>query len=226
MPAEGMCEERKKRPSQTAALRDTGRSGPAADRGYGTGKCYHPDPRKVNARQSFPALARPHPQPGAPTVTADERRSLIARYAGGVAAVEQALGDFSERDLTAHPIPGKWSAAEIIHHLADSETTSAIRLRKLLVEEHAVIQSYDEAAFARLLHYNDRPIAPSLEAFRAARLTTLQLLERMSEDDWKREGWHTESGRYGAEHWLEIYAQHAHGHAGQIQRLKEALGRG
>ena len=159
-------------------------------------------------------------------MTSDQRRSLIARYAEGVAAVEQALQGFPEADLIAHPIPGKWSAAEIVHHLADSETTSALRLRKLLVEDHAVIYGYDEAAYARLLHYNDRPIAPSLEAFRAARVTTSQLLERMTDADWARTGWHTESGPYGAEHWLEIYAQHAHGHADQIRRLKETLARG
>jgi hypothetical protein len=158
-------------------------------------------------------------------LTPDERRSLIARYAAGVAAVEEALQGFPERDLTAHPIAGKWSAAEIVHHLADSETTSALRLRKLLVDDHAVIHGYDQEAYARSLHYNDRPIGPSLEAFRAARISTMQVIERMTDADWAREGWHTESGRYGAERWLEIYAQHAHGHADQIRRLKETFKR-
>jgi hypothetical protein len=45
----------------------------------------------------------------------------------------------------------------------------------------------------------------------------------MSEEDWKREGWHTESGRYTAEDWLQIYAAHAHNHAAQIRRLREML---
>ena len=60
--------------------------------------------------------------------------------------------------------------------------------------------------------------------FRAARATTLQLLEHLSSDDWRREGWHTESGRYDAETWLNIYAAHAHDHAAQIRRLCEAPG--
>ena len=67
-------------------------------------------------------------------------------------------------------------------------------------------------------------VAQALEAFRAARSNTLPLLEAMSDEDWRREGWHTESGRYTAETWLEIYAAHAHGHAAQIRRLREALG--
>ena len=50
-----------------------------------------------------------------------------------------------------------------------------------------------------------------------------QLLGLMTEDDWKRAGTHTESGAYSMEDWLTIYAKHAHNHAAQIQRLREAL---
>ena len=152
-----------------------------------------------------------------------ERQELIVRYGAGVSAVGQALAGLAPGQLTAHPIAGKWSAAEIVHHLADSETTSALRLRKLLVEDKPVIQGYDQTLFAERLRYNERPIGPPLEAFRAARTTTAQLLQLMTDADWRREGWHTESGRYTPETWLEIYADHAHNHAAQITRLKEAL---
>ena len=152
-----------------------------------------------------------------------ERDSLIAQYAAGYDVVARALEGFPEARLTAHPLPGKWSAAQIVHHLADSESTSAQRLRKLLVEEHPVIQGYDQEAWASKLRYEGRELAPALEAFRAARATTVQLFAGMSEADWAREGWHTEAGLYTPETWLRIYAVHAHGHAGQIQRLKDAL---
>lgn len=157
-------------------------------------------------------------------MTAGERKELIARYAAGYEEVVSVLERFPKDKLTAHLIKGKWSAAEIIQHLADSEMTSAIRLRKLLVEERPVIQGYDENLFATRLRYNERDLAPALEAFRAARSTTVQLLERMSDEDWLREGTHTDSGRYTAEDWLRIYAAHAHGHADQIRRLRETLG--
>ena len=93
----------------------------------------------------------------------------------------------------------------------------------LLVEDNAVIQGYDQDEYAKKLRYNERDMAPALEAFRSARETTTQLLGLMTEDDWKREGTHTESGRYTTENWLTIYAAHAHGHAAQIRRLRDAL---
>lgn len=157
-------------------------------------------------------------------MTPEERAKLIAQYKNGYDEVVSALKDFPADKMTAHPLPGKWSAREIVHHLADSESTSAIRLRKLLVEDAPTIEGYDQEEFATRLKYNERDIEPALEAFRAARATTSQLFAFMSEDDWRREGQHTESGKFGVQEWLRVYAVHAHDHAEQIRKLRSALG--
>ena len=156
-------------------------------------------------------------------MTLEEREQLIAQYKGGYDEVVKALESFPADRLTAHPIPDKWSAAEIVHHLADSETASGLRLRRLLVEDHPLIQGYDQDAYAARLNYNEREIAPSLAAFRYARETAAQLFEFMTDADWHKEGTHSESGSYSSEDWLRIYAAHAHNHAAQIRRLREAL---
>ena len=153
---------------------------------------------------------------------AQTRRQLIARYKDGYREVAAALEGASEKELDARPAPGKWTAREIIHHLADSEMTSAIRLRLLVAEENAAIRAYDEKVFAAKLHYN-RPIANSLLAFQAARLATGDLLDAMTEAEFAKTGTHPEHGTYGVERWLEIYAEHAHKHADQIRRARAAV---
>ena len=157
-------------------------------------------------------------------MTAEERQQLIAQYKAGYDEVAQALNGFPPDKLTAHPIEGKWSAAEIVHHLGDSETTSGLRLRRLLSEDHPLIQGYDQDVYAAELRYNQREIDPSLDLFRTTRACTAQLFDFMTDEDWRREGTHSESGSYSAEDWLKIYAAHAHNHAAQIRRLREALG--
>ena len=152
-----------------------------------------------------------------------ERQKLITQYENGVAEVELSLADFPREQLTAKPIPGKWSACEIVQHLADSEMRAAIRLRQLLTENRPTIQAYDEELYAQRLNYNGRDIAPALDAFRGARASTAQLLAPMTDEDWAREGTHPQHPRYTADNWLEIYAAHAHNHAAQIRRLHEAL---
>jgi hypothetical protein len=149
------------------------------------------------------------------------RQALVEKYREGYRVVSDALRGISDRELDARPAPGRWSAREIVHHLADSEMTSAIRLRRLLAEDRPMIQGYDQEEFARRLHYN-RPIQASLDAFRAARQTTAEILDRLTETDWTREGTHSDSGRYTVERWLEIYAEHAHNHADQIRRARAA----
>lgn len=151
----------------------------------------------------------------------NDRAQLIARYRQGHAEVLGALDGISADELDARPGPGEWSAREIVHHLADSEMTSAIRLRRLLAEDRPVIASYDEEEFARRLHY-DRPIESSLAALRAARESTAELLGALTEDEWSREGTHSESGPYGVEDWLTVYADHAHDHADQIRTARLA----
>jgi hypothetical protein len=152
----------------------------------------------------------------------DARENLIARYKEGYRVVAEALAGAPEAELDTAPAPGKWTAREIVHHLADSEMTSAVRLRLLLATPSPHIVGYDQDEFAKRLHYQKRPIEASLDAFNAARRTTAELLDRMTEADWQREGTHTEVGRYSAERWLEIYAAHAHAHADQILVARDA----
>ena len=152
----------------------------------------------------------------------ETRRNLIARYREGPDAVRSALDGASDAELDARQADGEWTAREVVHHLADSEMTSAIRLRRLLAENDPVIHGYDEAEFARRLHY-DRPLEASLAALDAARRTSAEILDRLTDDDWVRRGTHTESGPYGVEDWLQIYAEHAHDHAEQIRTARASL---
>ena len=151
------------------------------------------------------------------------RQQLVDAYKDGYRRVVDALAGATDAELDASPGEGRWSARQVVHHLADSEMTSAIRLRMLIASDNPAIVGYDQDAFASRLYYADRPIAASLDAFGAARRSTADILDRMSEDEWLREGTHTEHGRYTVEGWLRIYATHARQHAGQIRRLATLL---
>jgi hypothetical protein len=154
----------------------------------------------------------------------EEREALIDQYAEGYAAVEAALEGISAAEWEARESPDEWCPREIIHHLADSEMTSAIRLRLLIAQEAPTIIGYDQEAFVRNL-YSERPVEPSLAAFQAARASTVPILRRLTEEQWQRTGTHSESGAYGVEEWLRIYGAHAHDHADQIRRARATVSR-
>jgi len=149
-----------------------------------------------------------------------ERHRLIDEYGRGVDAVREALEGITDAELDHRP-PDGWSPREVVHHLADSEMRSAIRLRQLLAEDAPTIQAYDEAGYASIFDYGSREIGPAMLAFEGARATTAQLLARISDDAWPRAGTHEESGPYSVEDWLRIYAAHAREHADQIRAVRD-----
>jgi hypothetical protein len=146
------------------------------------------------------------------------RAELIDRYREGPALISRVVADLSDHDLDHRPSDGGWSPREVVHHTADSEMTSAIRLRRLVAEDNPEIAGYDGDEFARRLAYGTRPVGPSLDAIHAARTTTLSILEALGEDQWNRAGTHSEMGAYSIDLWLEIYSRHCHEHAEQIER--------
>ncbi|HEY3162991.1 MAG TPA: DinB family protein [Candidatus Limnocylindrales bacterium] len=149
-----------------------------------------------------------------------QRRGLLDRYGAGIAAVRAALAGITEAELDRKPAePDGWTARQVAHHLADSESMAYIRLRRLIAEDDPFIQGYDEPEWARRLHY-DRPIETSVAVLAAVRAASLQLLQSLTPAEWERTGTHSESGPYSVEGWLEIYAGHSHDHADQIRRAR------
>jgi hypothetical protein len=147
------------------------------------------------------------------------RAALIARYRDGYAEIMRSLEGITDRELDTPEAEGEWSPRQIIHHLADSEMTAGVRLRMMVAYDQTEIIAYDPDLLANVLFY-DRPIEHSLAAFQAARDSTAEILDRMSDLDWQSTARHSEVGTYRVESWLDVYSGHAHEHADQIRRAR------
>ena len=147
-----------------------------------------------------------------------ERDTLIAQYAAGPARLKAALATVPTEAMKWRPAPGEWSAHEIICHCADSETSAYARIRLLTAETEPTIQGYDQDRWAKTLDYHSHPLEPALATVDGVRANTAALIRRLPDEAWTRAGRHTESGRYTAEEWLKIYADHLEGHARQIEQ--------
>ena len=152
-------------------------------------------------------------------MTPSEREGLIARYESGPDLLEAAIAAMPTEGLLWRPAPGSWSVHEVAVHCADSETNAHMRIRFLLGEDRPTIMGYDQAHWAIELDYHALPMATALLTVRAVRANTVPLLRRLTEAQWAREGTHSESGTYGAETWLGIYAEHLEVHARQVRRV-------
>ena len=150
-----------------------------------------------------------------------KRATLIQQFADGPARLRAALAKVPGPALKWRPVPKEWSAHEIVCHCADSETSAYSRIRFVVAEKTPTIQGYDQDNWAAVFGYHDLPLEPALAVVEAVRVSTAALIRALPEEAWTRVGHHTESGRYTAEDWLQIYADHLEGHARQIENNVE-----
>ena len=154
--------------------------------------------------------------------SAEQREALIQRYEEGSARLRDAFSRVPREAWKWKPEPHKWSAHEVVCHCADAEMNAALRIRYLVAEKSPSIQAFDQARWAEVLDYDSERVELALAAVDVARARTASLLRRLPEEAWSSEGTHSEAGRYTAEQWLKIYAEHLEKHSAQIDRVIEA----
>ena len=113
-----------------------------------------------------------------------------------------------------------WTPRQVIHHMADSEAQSYARLRRLIAEPGSAIQGYDEGKWAEnsTLGYRTESIETAIQVITAVRQSSFELLKRLSSDQLRNSGIHTESGLYTIQNWLKSYINHPLDHANQIKK--------
>ncbi|CAB4338851.1 unannotated protein [freshwater metagenome] len=138
-------------------------------------------------------------------------------YEAATKSFLDAVASFPKADLDKAKKDG-WNARQIIHHLADSESQSCARLRRLIAEPGTTIQGYDENKWAGsdVLGYKELPIESSLALFKASRDASLTIIKRLTPDLLNNTGTHTESGEYTVKKWLDGYTRHPKDHAEQL----------
>ena len=115
--------------------------------------------------------------------------------------------------------PGKWSAREIICHLADTEVAFAFRLRQALAEPHHTIQPFDQEAWSRT--YGGLEARAALETFAALRHWNVALIGGLSEDAYAKKVTHPERGEMTFRTLVETMAGHDLNHLRQLETLAE-----
>lgn len=133
--------------------------------------------------------------------------------------IEKLVKGASPAKLRKRPAPGKWSAAEIIAHLADSEIVLGYRVRMILGAPGTPIQAYNQDDWVISGHYEKRDVRKALEQFRVLRETNLALYKSLAPEQWKHHGMHSERGEESVELIVRMIAGHDLNHIQQIERI-------
>lgn len=121
--------------------------------------------------------------------------------------------------LRKRPALDKWSVAEILAHLADTEIVVGWRIRSILAAPGTPIQAFDQDAWAVAGNYAQRDPRKSIELFRIVRDANLALYKSLTPGQWNHFGMHAERGKETLERILSMMAGHDINHISQIERI-------
>ena len=140
----------------------------------------------------------------------------LAVQAATAKKLERLIKGASKAKLCKRPAPEKWSASEIVAHLADGEIVGGFRLRFV---PGSPMLAYDQDAWATSGDYGKRDPRKSVALFRALREANLALLKALKPEQWKLLGMHSERGQESIEHIVRMFAGHDLNHLQQIEKI-------
>jgi DinB family protein len=148
-----------------------------------------------------------------------EGRDPLKLQAAAPRTLAGLLKGVSAAKARKRPAPEKWSIAEIVAHIADTELVGGYRMRTILGAPGAPIQGFDQDMWAAAMQYNKRDLRRSFEQYRALREANISLLKSLTPEQWKQYGVHSERGNESVETIVRMFAGHDLNHFAQIEKI-------
>src|SRR4051794_37102782 len=152
-------------------------------------------------------------------------RDLIERYAAGGDRLRGAVAGLSREDLTARPGPGAWSIQEVIVHLADSDSISVDRMKRMLTEDNPSLLYADETAYVGWLHPHEQDLEDALTLFEVGRRQWARVLRLLPDEAFARQGTHNRKGAVTVGTMVADYIDHVESHLAFVRDKRVRLGK-
>ena len=152
--------------------------------------------------------------PYAPDLDTREAREVVETTP---LELHRLVGRIGAARITAPRAPGKWSARDILAHLADCEIAFGFRLRQTLAADDHVMQPFDQDRWAAPYPTYDANVA--LAAFEALRTWNVALLKTVTPQQMQRRVTHPERGAMTFRTIVETMAGHDLHHIAQLEEI-------
>jgi len=139
---------------------------------------------------------------------------LLEATPARLSAISEQIGDAG---LPVAFGPGKWSARQVIAHLADVEMAIGYRVRQTVAEDRHHIQAFDQDDWARGYSSADASLAVPAQA--ALRRWNLSFFRSLDAGQLARSGCHPERGEETVDLMIRMLAGHDLNHLGQLEKI-------
>ncbi len=148
----------------------------------------------------------------------DELRGFIQDFETLPAELKKVTLSMTPAQLMSSYRTGGWTAAQVVHHVADSQINFYIRIKLALTENTPTIKPYIQEKWAELPESKSENISPSLAIIEGIHTKIAHLLKSIEEKEWDRKFYHPESKRYVKVNQLAaLYSWHLRHHLEHIK---------
>ncbi|MDX2029645.1 MAG: DinB family protein [Blastocatellia bacterium] len=144
--------------------------------------------------------------------------NIVSRYRDQSEELTRTIAGCSAAAAVWRPNETQWSIMEIAGHLVDAEMIAAVRIRRILTQDHPFLYGYRQETWVRRLNHQRREIANVLARFRMLREMNAELLDSIEPADWALSAPHDTYGVMTLEAWIDDYLDHTKKHIDQIAR--------
>jgi hypothetical protein len=149
--------------------------------------------------------------------------AILDQYLDGPNLLRRAVTGMSNEQLMARPVPGKWSALEVVCHIADYEPIYADRMKRVIALNAPELLKGDPELFAARLAYDRRQVEEELALIELTRKQMVRILRGLGPADFQRRGVHSRDGALTLEVLLERITGHIPHHVSFIEEKRRAL---
>jgi hypothetical protein len=156
--------------------------------------------------------------------TSQWRHECILAIEETPALLREAVRRLTGEQLQTPYREGGWTLAQVVHHVPDSHMQAYSRMRLALTEPEPTIKPYREDKWAELHDASSSHIEPSLVLLEGLHQRWVDLLRRLTPEQWSAVYVHPERGRQTLDHMLAIYSWHGRHHVAHITTLRAEMG--
>lgn len=145
-------------------------------------------------------------------------KEKLAEYRQNFEAFNAIARQFDAKTVLLSRGGDEWSAAFVLHHVADSEMHFAIRYFNALTIEKPAIILFNEEAYPSILNYGQRDWLNSLALIQSIGNSVQIALSSISESQWERTSLHPELGEVSISTLIGKATNHMAAHTEQLKR--------
>jgi len=151
-----------------------------------------------------------------------DRQTQLEQLRSLPAKLIMLVRDLSSEAMTTPYIPGEWTVAQNVHHVADAQMNFFVRFKNIILEDQPTLMPYDQDTWAESPDAVHHDVSGALAIIVHVSHRWQRLARDLTDEQWQRTAHHPETGELVAADLFSYAVDHIQVHIDQIEQTLAA----